>query len=214
MSMPITGNTPVLPSALGGVARPILAQAELQAALPEAPADPVQKATVPAISAKTAAVAERMASLEGVHQAARMVRSADRAMAGIQDALTGMKEALTQIVKQYPPYHLESQERIEYLNSISGLRKQIEALVPYMDLGSQAREPVIFPDRPEEVFPLSAFPAPRLELPLLGSRSSDTEVVTALGQVEQASHDVSIARTRMAEGVAVMTSMPVPKGLI
>ncbi|MFZ5484209.1 MAG: hypothetical protein ACOZB0_08270 [Pseudomonadota bacterium] len=214
MSMPITAQTPVLPSVLGGTARPVLAQAELHAALPAAPAESIQKSVAPAFSAQAAAVAERMASLESTHQAARAIRSAERAMVDIQDALAGMKQALTQIVKQYPPYTLESQERIEYLNSISGLRKQIEALVPYLEVGSQVRDPVIFPDRPEEAFPLSAFPAPRLDLPLLGNLSSDAEVGAALGQVDRAARDVELARTRMADAVAQMTTMPMPMGLV
>lgn len=51
-----------------------------------------------------------------------------KALAGAEAILDAAEESLIGIVKRYPPYAPDSPQRIELLNQVTGLRKQIEAL--------------------------------------------------------------------------------------
>jgi hypothetical protein len=52
----------------------------------------------------------------------------DAQLAKVDEALAGMQTALEGIVKRYPPYGNGAPERIDLINQVTGLRKQLEAL--------------------------------------------------------------------------------------
>lgn len=79
------------------------------------------------------------AKLQGVHARALLaqdqrldqasaVRQTQQALAEAEGILGVAEEALGAIVKRYPPYAQDDSERIDLLNQVTGLRKQIEAL--------------------------------------------------------------------------------------
>lgn len=61
-------------------------------------------------------------------EAAVQLRQAQSSLQQADELLTAIKTELVQIVKQYPPFAQDSPQRIAYLNAITGLRKQLDAL--------------------------------------------------------------------------------------
>lgn len=187
---------------------------------PQARTEPQQAAPAvggssPTVSATTTQLrqAQALARLDGEHQVADLVKHTDGAMRAIGQKLEQMQDTLRQVVKQYPPYPLESRERMELLNSLPGLRKQIDALtMPPPD-----REPVTLLGDPErqpgagdvsftldgETRTLSGQPAHSgpdgLDLPELAPQASDQEVQQALEQVTQSREKLEARRTALAQ---------------
>lgn len=62
-------------------------------------------------------------------QQAVSLRDESERLNQVQEKLTSMKEDVSVIVKQYPPFAADSPERVKLLNQITGLKKQIEALM-------------------------------------------------------------------------------------
>lgn len=60
--------------------------------------------------------------------AASVVREVDNTMEQTSQLLDKIEDKLGEIVKMYPPYPVDSPQRISLLNNIDGLRKQIDAL--------------------------------------------------------------------------------------
>lgn len=61
-------------------------------------------------------------------EAALQVRHASEGLDRADELLAKIQDNLTQIIKQYPPLAQDSPQRVAYLNAITGLRKQLEAL--------------------------------------------------------------------------------------
>lgn len=100
------------------------------------------------------------------------VRDADRRLELVGFALEQAEAGLQGIVKHYPPYAKDHPERIDLLNQISGLRKQIEALTIPSQKNSGGNGPVLVG--------LPGFD----KLDPVGA--TDAEVATALDQVRRA----------------------------
>jgi len=169
--------------------------------------------TVALSSPRADRYAERLDRLESSNQAALAIRSADATMAHISDSLAKMKQALTHIVKQYPPFALDNRDRVEYLNSIAGLRKQIEALTVLPGAGRQgaaATYEVSFPDGGQFAFRVSqpALGGKSLDIPLLGTQAGDDEVAAALDKVSAAGEAIANERSALAGAVRAAVSMP------
>jgi hypothetical protein len=91
------------------------------------------------------------AKLQGEHVRAQLaqdqrldqaveVRQSDQALAEAEGILGVAEDALGGIVKRYPPYGPNSPERIELLNQVTGLKKQIEALNFPPEAAEQVKE--------------------------------------------------------------------------
>lgn len=77
-----------------------------------------------------------------VSEYARSVREADKALGKVEEKVQDMKSGVLDIIKNYPPFP-KGDERADYLMSINGLRKELEAMsVPPLKDGS---EPVFYP---------------------------------------------------------------------
>lgn len=87
-------------------------------------------------------------SKEAAAQVAQSVRSADKALDKADALLADMKTQVG-LVKNYPPFPAGNEDRVKYLNSIDGLRQQLQSLVipPVKD----GNAPVFYPQ--EEKFP-------------------------------------------------------------
>lgn len=129
-------------------------------------------------------------ALAGQDDSAERAREGTRQLDLISAKLGEAEAKLQGIVKQYPPYAKDHPDRIDILNQITGLRKQIEALsIPAQKLS----------DKTQELAQSLGFAAPD---PL---EASDQEVVGALDQVRQAQSGVALIRASMwADVVAVV----------
>ncbi len=74
---------------------------------------------------------------------AMTVRQVDATMETIDDNISQMKDQLLRIVKQYPPFPPDSQDRVNFLKSFGQMRRMIERLsfppVPGDDSMNRAR---------------------------------------------------------------------------
>lgn len=165
--------------------------------------------TVALSSPNVGKAAERLAELDVSNRTAQAVRAADAAMAQVGDSVAKIKQALTQIVKQYPPYGQESRERLEYLSSIAGLRKQIEAVAPFLSFAGDGQQAVSFPGE-DKALDLADFGLGQLDIPELGPKASDAEVAAALVKVEAVEVRVGTNRAALAEAVQSVTAAPLP----
>jgi hypothetical protein len=155
--------------------------------------------------------AEHLGQLEAANQAALVIRSAETAMSRISDALGKIKQALTQIIKQYPPYALDDRDRIAYLNSIAGLRKQIEALSPFPEMAqgvSASTHEIAFSGGNVYSITINHGLRAGLDVPELGERAGDGEVAAALEKINNAETRVAEERTMLADAVRLATSTP------
>ena len=65
---------------------------------------------------------------DGLLKSATMIREIDHVASKAEELLDKIDNKLGEIVKMYPPYPIDSPQRISLLNDIGGLRKQVEAL--------------------------------------------------------------------------------------
>ncbi len=83
-------------------------------------------------SAAATRVAAAFAQLQNRHEelngAASVVREVEQSAEKASQLLNKMENELGSVVKMYPPYPVDSPERVQLLNNFGGLRKQIEAL--------------------------------------------------------------------------------------
>lgn len=156
---------------------------------------------------------QALAQRDAEQRVAGLVRHTDVALQQIGQKLGEMRDILWQIVKQYPPYPLESRERMEFLNSLSALRKQIDALTvppperePITLIGDPSRGPgagdVTF-SLGDEAHTLHAQPAHAgrggLDLPELTPLASPEAVEQAYVQVQQAHERLEARRAALAQ---------------
>lgn len=131
------------------------------------------------------------------------LRTSDKLLEQVDDLLAAIKERLLHIVKQYPPFSQESPQRISYLNSISGLRQQLDALAfpPEQEAGSLPVE-ASGPVKPVEA-PFSKMLARGdLAIPELSPETaSDAAVQGALDEVIALQQRVAATRAAMWEDV-------------
>lgn len=135
-------------------------------------------------------------------EAALQFRQGQASLRQADELLEEIKSQLLQIVKQYPPFSLESPQRIAYLNAITGLRKQLDALAFPPDRRDQeAGESGI--DWQNSVPPRPGYPAPgELAITELDPRmATDDDVKTALDAITKAQEGVSDARAGMWQDV-------------
>lgn len=177
---------------------------------------PVQEArpvSPPEGGAASVLVARRVSPLgDSLGQVADTARYAKEALGRIETYVEQLKDQLTSVVKQYPPYPIDSQERVEYLNGFSSLRKQIDALTLPPEnpaLGQLIADPQRLPEAGDIVVGLPtgeevvvrAQPAYSgvggLDIPELAPQASDTAVTDALGRVAEALYDLISKRSNL-----------------
>lgn len=81
-----------------------------------------------ATSSIRAKYSDAVAAKEGAFEQALEIRQVLKSVDEIGGVLSTVQDALGGIVKRYPPYLPDSPERVDLLNQVTGLRKQIEAL--------------------------------------------------------------------------------------
>ncbi len=153
-------------------------------------------------------------------QVGAVLRYSNQALGEIQARLGVMHDALEGIVKKlYPPYPINSPERIALLNKVTSLRKQIDALTyPPKDqwqgqlIGDPAKLPgagdIKLPGSPSDgaatvIKAVPAYAGPGgLDLPNLSPQASDAAVAAGLARVEDAQRYVKDARASLYQETA------------
>lgn len=150
---------------------------------------------------RVAALHARIMELkEGLTGAALSLRQVDGGLASASRLLGEIKTRLTEITKQYPPFAIDSPQRVAYLNAITGLRKQLEALSFPPDARASgdvfASGSMNWPDTtlPYPRLPfVGDFEIPQLDLELV----TDRDVDGALGTVTELQEKVVEFRADM-----------------
>lgn len=148
---------------------------------------------------------------DALNQAASVVREVGDTVEQSDKLLGKVEKNLGEIVKMYPPYPVDSPQRISLLNDISGLRKQIEALTfPPSDtvdavgrlLGKQKDAADAVDDATTKLDTLAAIKDQMWDIPALDPKSaSDAEVSKALDQVKAAKSLLEDLKNGMWEDV-------------
>jgi len=80
------------------------------------------------VQTRNAAFANIAAVKDEAAQMAQSVRKAAEALTMTRETVRSMQVQVDALVKQYPPFPPGSEQRLKYLNSISALRQQLEAM--------------------------------------------------------------------------------------
>lgn len=125
-------------------AAPEQAKPPVKSAVEQAP----QQAAAVNIDAKGKSYAEMLGTKAALNETSNAVRQANQALDQVDAVLTKIQEKVSS-VKNYPPFPEGNEERVQYLNSIDGLRKELQAMtIPPV---SEAFPPVFYPQ--EAKFP-------------------------------------------------------------
>lgn len=193
-------------SEIGKVTVQPLATSVRTAATPPPAGTP--SSVVSSASAETLSASPQYTAISGDRevqgQQAARIREAQANLGGIQERLAEIKKTLVQIVKQFPPYPVGNPQRVEMMNLVQGLRKELDALtVP---------APYRFPSQQQSVeadkLAQGQLPVPvavvKSDLPLPAfdpQTTTDEEIVTALEQIEKLQKRVEQAEQGMWQDV-------------
>jgi hypothetical protein len=125
---------------------PVIAQAN---APPRSVSSPTHPMASPAATSQDVAARPRYTEYAKLAKAddqqseiAKSVREADKALGKVEDAVQTLKKDVLHVIKNFPPFP-PNDERVQYLMSINGLRKELQAMnVPAVQDG---KEPVFYP---------------------------------------------------------------------
>lgn len=130
-----------------------------------------------------------------LNSAAISLRQTNEGLKETTTVVADMKTSLDNIIKTYPPYSIESKERIEQLMSYSSLKKQI------MSLMVPAPPPPIY----EKVKHLweNLFSAPNntIPIPTLPENAPDSHVQAASKQLDTISSQINMVRETLSNSV-------------
>lgn len=114
------------------------------------PAEPEK----PAVRVDAKAAPDGLADIDAMKEKrnviAKTVRQVDATMENIDENLNRMKDQLIRIVKQYPPYPPDSQDRVNFLKNFGQMRRLIERLtIPPMIQDANRTNPMMEPPMEE-----------------------------------------------------------------
>jgi len=132
--------------------------------------------------------------LDTRNQLALLTRDQSDRLVKLEAGLAAMKDGLQAIVKHYPPYPPDNPERIELLNQVSGLKKEIEALD--ISRGGDIDTVVVAADK-KAADAVPAFGDLSVLDKLPGDVITDEDLAQLLRQVESSQAKVAEARQKM-----------------
>jgi hypothetical protein len=143
---------------------------------------PEQQETV-SINASSESVANLTDRKENAIRTAQSARDTGKSLDRAEELLDDMA-ALVGAIKNYPPFPAGNEERVQYINSIDGLRKEMQSLT--FPPVAPEYEPVFYPQ--EDKFP-----------PLDAQVPSDAAVLAFGDAVKVIRNDVSTAREALEQ---------------
>ncbi len=142
-------------------------------------------------------------------QVASQLRQFQSNLQQADDLLSQIKERLVHIVKQYPPFAGDDPQRVAYLNAITGLRKQLDALEFPPEQASNGAE-VAGQGSGVQLPTLPANPL-KQDTPIPGldaATASDEEVQSALQVIRQMQDKVHDAQGKLWQDVVDFVGGP------
>jgi hypothetical protein len=136
-------------------------------------------------------------------------RQAQSGLKRADELLAAIKEQLVHIVKQYPPFAQDDPQRIAYLNAVTGLRKQLDALA--FPPERKLREALSNEDGGQAAVPLVPTTAIKgdLAIPELDPTSaSDAAVESVLDAIKHAQDKVHEVQGSMWQDVVRFVGEP------
>ena len=124
------------------------------------------------------------------------LRQTNEGLQAAASIITDMKSSMDQIIKNYPPYSVESQARIDLLMNFSSLKKQIPSLeIP-------APTPPFYEVVKHLWADLFAEVDKKLQTPTLPSDASDAQVAAAAKQLDEIASNISNVQDTMSNYLA------------
>jgi hypothetical protein len=148
------------------------------------------------ISKNTMDTLQRMGNISDfLNSVAINLRQTNDGLKATSNIVTDMKSSLDNIIKNYPPYSLESKERIEQLMNYSSLKKQILSLmVP--------APPVPIYDRIQHLWEdLFSGQGSSIQTPTLPLDAPNSHVTAAVKQLDVISSQISLVQESMSNSV-------------
>lgn len=130
-----------------------------------------------------------------LNSVATSLRQTNEGLKAASSIVDDMKTSLDKIVKNYPPYSLVSQERIDLLMSFSSLKKQI------MSLMVPAPPAPIYENIKHLWDDLFSGPGNTVQTPTLPLDAPDTHVNTAMKQLDVISSQMGLVQESMGSSV-------------
>ncbi len=129
---------------------------------------------------------------------ASQIHQDDAQLASAGRILGQMKDQLYQIVKMYPPYPPGAADRVRFLRSFSGLRRQIDQMTIPPVSRWQGPQPGVTPAPKQSAEVSSAAQQPGLNLPALSGNASDEEIRAAMEQIDRTIGQIAAQQDRLA----------------
>jgi hypothetical protein len=130
-----------------------------------------------------------------LNSVATNLRQTNEGLKASSSIVTDMKASLEKIIKNYPPYSLESKERIDQLMTYSSLRKQIVSLmVP-------APPPPIYEKVKHLWEDLFSGPRNTIQTPTLPPDAPDSHVTAAVKQLDVVSNEIGLLQESMNSSI-------------
>ena len=145
---------------------------------------------------KTVDTLQKMGNISDfLNSVATNLRQTNEGLKATSSIVVDMKASLDKIIKNYPPYSLESKERIEQLMSYSSLKKQI------MSLMVPAPPPPIYEPVKHLWENLFSGPSNTIQTPTLPFDVPDSHVKAAANQLDNLSGQISLLQDTLGNSV-------------
>ena len=148
------------------------------------------------ISKNTADTLQRMGNISDfLNSVATNLRQTNEGLKEASRVITDMKSSLDKIIKNYPPYSIQSQERIDQLMNFSSLKKQI------VSLEFPAPPPPVYEGVKHLWEDLFSGPDKKLQTPTLPKDAPDTHVAAAAQQLDVIANRIGLVQENMSNAV-------------
>jgi hypothetical protein len=171
----------------------------------------ISQAPETGVGGRTGTYAQKLMQNESLRREAVIARHTDAILKKLKEILLSMRENLATIVKNYPPFPPGGAERLAYLNSVAGLRRQIEALtIPPRVEQAEYNLPSDLTAAPQRLPSgvLNQLPIfeGQLVLPqsLDPASATDVEIVSAVSQTDQALAQIDAYLSQLSANVQAL----------
>jgi hypothetical protein len=148
------------------------------------------------ISQSSADTLQKMGNISDfLNSTAVNLRQTNEGLQETTKVISDMKSSLDKIIKNYPPYSIQSQERIDQLMNFSSLKKQI------LSLEYPAPPPPLYEGVKHLWDDLFSGPDKTLQVPTLPSDAPDSHVAAAAQQLDVIAKRIGLIQETMSNAV-------------
>jgi len=148
------------------------------------------------ISKNTVDTQQKMGNISDfLNSVATNLRQTNEGLKETSRIVTDMKSSLDKIIKNYPPYSIQSQERIDQLMNFSSLKKQM------VSLEFPAPPPPVYESVKHLWTDLFSGPSQTLQSPSLPKDAPDSQVAAAAQQLDVTASQIGLIQETMNSAV-------------